>query len=129
MEDNPPPRAGFVESLRKVGRTGMAVLQNRLELFSVELEEQRIQLVRILLLSGAAIFLGNTALLALSATIVFLAKERARVAVLVGLTVVYVLAAVWAFLALRKALRSAPPPFQDTMSELKKDGDWLNPRK
>lgn len=129
MEDNPPPRAGFVESLRKVGRTGMAVLQNRLELFSVELEEQRIQLVRILLLSGAAIFLGNTALLALSATIVFLANERARVPVLVGLTVLYVLAAVWAFLALRKALRSAPPPFQDTMSELKKDGDWLNPRK
>jgi uncharacterized membrane protein YqjE len=128
MVDNTPPPAGILESLRKLGRTGLVTLQNRLELFSVEVEEQKARLVRVLVLAGAAIFLGNTALLAVSATIVVLAGEQARVVALVGLSVIYVVGAAWAFLALRKELRSAPPPFQDTVSELKKDTDWLNPR-
>jgi uncharacterized membrane protein YqjE len=128
MVDNTPPPAGILESLRKLGRTGLVTLQNRLELFSVEVEEQKARLVRVLVLAGTAIFLGNTALLAVSATIVVLAGEQARVAALVGLSVIYVVGATWAFLALRKELRSAPPPFQDTVSELKKDTDWLNPR-
>lgn len=126
-EDSPPP-SGILESLRKLGRTGVAVLQNRLELFSVELEEQKVRLVRVLVLAGAAIFLGNTALLAVSATIIVAAGERARLAVLIGLSVIYIGAAVWACIALRRELRSAPPPFQDSVSELKKDSEWLKPR-
>ncbi len=127
MAANPPPPAGILESLRHFVRTGVGVLQNRVELFSVEVEEQKARLVRVLVLAGAAVFLANTALLAVSVTIVVLAGEQARVAVLIGLSLVYVSAAVWAFLALRKELRSAPPPFQDTVSELKKDTDWLKP--
>ncbi len=129
MGDDPSPPAGILESVRQLGRTGVAVLQNRLELFSVELEEQKVRLVKVLVLAGAAVFLANSALLAVSVTIVMLAGEGARPAVLIGLSVIYVLAALWAFLALRKELRSAPPPFQDTIAELKKDSDWLNPRK
>jgi uncharacterized membrane protein YqjE len=128
MGENTPPPAGILESLRKLGRTGVAVLQNRLELLSIELEEQKARLVKVLVLAGTAIFMGNTALLAMSAAIVVLAGESARLAVLIGLSVVYILAALWAFRALRKELRSAPPPFQDTVSELKKDSDCLNPR-
>src|SRR5579872_3779741 len=108
MDEKPPPRAGLFESLRKLGRTGVGVLQNRLELFSVELEEQKVRLIRVLVLTGAAIFLANTALLAISATIVLAVGEQARLAVLIGLSVVYAGASVWAVLALRKELRSAP---------------------
>jgi uncharacterized membrane protein YqjE len=128
MGGEPPSRTGILETLRKLGRTGVAVVRNRVELFSVELEEQKGRLIKVLVLAGAAIFLGNTALLAVSATIVVLVGERARLAVLVGLSAIYLLAALWAFLALRKELRSAPPPFQETVSELKKDSDCLNPR-
>jgi uncharacterized membrane protein YqjE len=106
----------------------VAVLENRLQLFSVELEEQKARLVKVLVLAGAAIFLGNTALLTVSATIVVLAGAEARVPVLIGLSVIYVVGAVWAFLALRTELRTAPPPFKDSISELKKDGDWLKPQ-
>src|SRR5258708_39933041 len=121
MAENTPSPAGILDSLRQLVRTGVGVLQNRAELFSVEFEEQKVRLVKALVLAGAAVFLANSAVLALSVTIVVLAGERARVAVLIGLSVIYVSAAVWAFLALRKELRSAPPPFQDTVSELKKD--------
>jgi len=84
--------------------------------------------VRLLLLAGVAIFLANTAILVVTATIVLLAAESARQAVLIGLSVIYLVAAIMAFLALRKELRSAPPPFHGTISELKKDCDWLNPK-
>lgn len=126
MGESPPP-AGILESLRRLGRSGLAVLHNRVELFSVELEEQKVRLVRVLILAGAVIFLGNTALLTVSAAIVMLAGEKVREAVLIGLCVFYILATLAAFLALRKELRSAPPPFRDTMAELKKDTDWLKP--
>ena len=126
MGEQTPPPAGIFESFRKLGRTGVAVLQNRLELLSVELEEQKVRLVRLLVLAGAAIFLVNTALLTISAAIVVLAGEKARLAVLVVLSIIYLLCAGWAFLALRKELRTGPQPFQDSVSELKKDGEWLN---
>jgi uncharacterized membrane protein YqjE len=126
MGENQPPPAGIVESLRKLGRTGIALIQNRLELFAVELEEQKARLVRALMLAGIAIFLGNTALLAASATIVVLAGEKARIPILVGLTAVYILGTVWAIVALRKELRATPPPFKDSIAELKKDSNWLN---
>jgi uncharacterized membrane protein YqjE len=127
MGETSPP-AGILESLRRLGRNGLGVLQNRIELFSVELEEQKVRVVRVLILAGAAIFLGNTALLAVSAAIVIMAGEAARLPVLIGLSVLYLLAALGAFLALRKELRSAPPPFRDTVAEIKKDVDWLDPR-
>jgi len=127
MGETPPPPAGILESLRRLGRTGAAVLQNRLELFSVELEEQKVRVVRLLVLAGAAIFRGNTALLTVSATIVVVVGAAARVPVLIGLSLLYVAGAVWAALALRQELRSAPPPFQESVSELKKDTQWLVP--
>src|SRR5690242_16850034 len=102
MGETPPPPAGILESLRRLGRTGAAVLQNRLELFSVELEEQKVRVVRLLVLAGAAIFLGNTALLTVSATIVVVVGAAARVPVLIGLSLLYVAGAVWAALALRQ---------------------------
>src|SRR5690349_14214342 len=106
MGEHPPPQAGIFESLRRLARSGVALLHNRLELLSVELEEQKVRLVRVLALAGAAIFLGNTALLTISAAIVVLAGEGARLAVLIALSVIYVLGAVWAALALRKELRA-----------------------
>ena len=127
MGEDPPPQAGIFDSARKLGRTGVAVLRNRLELFSVELEEQKVRLVRLLILAGAAIFLANTALLAFSAMLVFLSGERARVGVLITLSVLYAAGALWAFLVLRKEMRTAPQPFQESVSELKKDTEWLHP--
>jgi uncharacterized membrane protein YqjE len=113
--------------LRNLGRSAVGVLQNRIELLAVEFEEQKLRLVRLFLLAGAAIFLANAALLVISATIVVLVGEQARGVVLIGLSVGYTIAAFWAFWALRKELRTAPPPFRDSIAEITKDTDWLNP--
>jgi uncharacterized membrane protein YqjE len=99
------------------------LVQNRIELFSVDLEEQKLRLIRLLILTAAAIFLANTALLTVSAAIVILAGEKARLGVLIGLSVIYIAGALWAVLALKRELRSAPPAFEHSLGELKKDTD------
>lgn len=127
MAEKPAP-GGILKSVRSLGHRGLGLIQNRLELFAVELEEQKLRFIRLLILTAAAIFLGNTALLVISATIVLLAGEHARLGVLIGLCVIYLGGAIWAALALRKELRSAPPAFESSLAELRKDTEWLDPR-
>ena len=126
---SPAPRPGIFESLRRICDNSLALLQNRAELFAVEVQEQKDHVGKILLLGAVAMFLANAALLVVTGTIVVLVGENARVAVLIILSVVYILATVIAFLLLRHEVRSAPPPFNDTLSELRKDREWLNSRK
>jgi uncharacterized membrane protein YqjE len=114
-------------SLRRLCDNGVTLLHNRVELFSVELQELNARLVKIVLLAAAAILLGHMAFLLLTAIILVAVGEKARGLVLIGLCVLYALAATAAFFALRKELR-APPPLSGTVDQLKKDQEWLRER-
>jgi uncharacterized membrane protein YqjE len=127
MAESEPP-LGVLESFRRLCATGVALLQNRVELLSVELQELKVRSLRVLLLAAVTVFLGNSALLVLTATIVILAGDAGRKPLLIGFSILYVLAAVITALLLRKELRSAPPPLHETVSELKKDYDWVKRR-
>src|SRR5437763_15107549 len=127
MAEKPATR-GILESVRSFGHRGVGMVQNRLGLFAVELEEQKLRFIRLLILTAAAIFLGNTALLVISAAIVVIVGEHARLGVLIVLCVIYLAGAIWAALALRNELRSAPPAVESSLAELKKDTEWLDPR-
>ena len=129
MPQDDLPSEGIFEALRKLCCTGLGALQNRLELFGVEVDQQRARFLRMLFLGAFTVLFANTALLVVTATIVVLAGEGARIAVLIGLSLVYIGAAGGMFLFLRKDFRSAPPPFSGTISELKKDREWLDPQK
>ena len=128
MSGDEPPRSGIFASLRSLCDSGIALVQNRIELFSVELEEQKIRFVRLLALLAAAVFLANTAILTITITIVVVVGDKARVPVLIGLCVLYTGAALVAFLALRKEIKDGPPPFEGTVSEIKRDREWLTRR-
>ncbi len=128
MTEPDPASRGLLASLRGILETGLALVQNRVELLAVEIKEHKTRLVRVLLLAGALIVAGNMAAMVLTAAIIVLAGEGARGPALIGLGVFYLAAALWLFLALRKELR-APPPFEATISELKKDIEWLQTRK
>jgi uncharacterized membrane protein YqjE len=128
MPSGEAPPGGVFAALRALLSTGLALMQNRVGLFGLEVEEQKLRLIRLFLLAGTAIFLANTAILVVTATIVLLVGESARLVVLIGLCVIYMAAAIFAFATLRKEWRSAPPPFRETISELKKDCDRLKPK-
>jgi len=124
-EEQLRPR-GVLESLRGICDSVVGLLQNRLELLGVELQEQKERLVKVILLAIGMLFLGNMAALVLTVTIVVLAGPEARKPVLVILSLLYVAGTVAAFLMLRKEMQAGSVPLKDTVSELKKDRDWLS---
>jgi len=129
MPEAEPPPGGVLDSFRKLCDRGLAQVQNRVELFAVEFQEEKARLLKTLVLAGGVFFLAGVAVIMVTLTVVWLAGESARLPLLIGFSVLYVAGAVAGFLAFRKMIRTAPPPFQDTVSELKKDRDWLSSRK
>src|SRR5947199_10551070 len=107
MPSNPPPPRGVFASLRRLADAGLAMLQNRVELFAGEIQEEKARLVRVLVLAAAMVLLGNMAVILGTATIVVLVDRSAQVPVLIAFSLVYAVAALAAFLALRKQLNSA----------------------
>ncbi|SPE50864.1 conserved hypothetical protein [Verrucomicrobia bacterium] len=126
MAGTEPPRRGLLDPLRRLGDTGLAVLQNRVELFAVEVQEGKARLVKTLLQAALVVVLGNMAVVLASAAIVMIAPPGARVLVLLVLSALYLLVALAVFFMMRNQLRSEPPPLNDTLAELKKDREWLS---
>ena len=121
-EQNP---AGLFKSLRWLLDTTLAAVQNRLELFVVELKEEKCRVIEILIWASAAIVLSLMAVTTATFTIVFLVGVEVRVFVLAGFCLFYILAAVGAFYGLKKRLKEHPLPFADTLSQIKKDRECL----
>ncbi len=107
--------------------TLLGTLQNRIELFSLELQDEREWLVITLVWASALVFLCGCALTLVTITIIVLTPEAAQSYVMVALCLVYILLAVGGTFGLRKRLSQKPPAFKDTVSELKKDIAWLQP--
>ncbi len=99
-------------------------LGQRVELFGIELSEERARLVGLLLGALAVAVLALLGLLSLNLLLV-LAWWRARVRVVALLSVLYLGCALGLALWLRARLRSAPTPFAATIEELRADADAL----
>jgi uncharacterized membrane protein YqjE len=125
MAHPPDRKLGIISSLRKLARTGVAILENRIALLTVELEEEKLRMLGLLLWVAGAILAATLAILLVSLTVVFLFPETARVYVLAAFSLVYLTAAWWAFTTLRNRIKNGPPPFQETLAQLRKDRSWL----
>lgn len=125
MAETEPPASGLFASARRLLDTGLSAAQNRLELFAVELKEEKCRFIEVLLWASAAILLGVMAVTMVTFTIVFLFWETARQFVLIAFSALYLFGAVAAFLGLKKRLKDRPLPFADSLSEIKKDRECL----
>jgi len=128
MENRSPPRRGFADSLRALGDGLFASVQQRLELFSIELQEEKFRLVQTFIWISAAVFSGIMAIAFASLTLVYLFWESARLAVLVGLTIAYAGALVWIIVAFRAFLARQPRPFAATLQEIGEDRTCIRTR-
>ena len=123
-EDEQPP-AGLFASFRRLTDTLVGTVHNRIELLGLELQEEKYWLIATLLWAGASIFLGILAIVSVSITIVWLCPEAARPYALVGLSVLFLVLAAGAITGLRKVLKEKPEPLSGTLTELKKDIQWI----
>jgi len=99
----------------------LATVQDRLELFSVELQEEKFRLILTFIWISAAIFTGMMAIAFASLTLVYLFWESARLFVLGGLTLIYALALVIIIVSFRRFIARQPSPFSATRQEIGKD--------
>lgn len=116
--------SGFLSSIAAIGDTLLATLKERIELVSIEVQEEKFRLIRLLIWIGAAMFAGVMTLSFATLTIVYLFWETARLAVLGGFTVIYGVALVWTILALRRSF-AQPAPFKATIETLSEDRECI----
>ncbi|OIQ98018.1 hypothetical protein GALL_199390 [mine drainage metagenome] len=121
-----PP--GLVESLRSLGDGLIAAVQDRVELFSIEFQEEKLRFIRVLVWIAAAIFSGVMVMLFASMTLVYLFWESARITVLVGLTAFYLAALFVTVVVLRRSFVGQPGPFAGTRRELGDDRTCIRGR-
>ena len=116
---------GIFDSLRALLDTILAILHNRAELVTTELEEEVTRLIGVLLWALVAVFsviigatfLGYMALLAV--------PEQYRSLTAAGLGLLFLVVAGIGYLSIRKILRAKPRPFDATLREFEKDRDQL----
>lgn len=120
MPDLDPPRS-LLHSIRAFGDGLLAAALQRVELASLELQEEKFRLIQTFIWISAAVFSVAMALMFASLTLVYLFWETARLAVLVGFTLLYTAGGVSVIVAFRRYLARQPRPFSATIEELQED--------
>ena len=122
------PAGGLMETIRSFLASWVAVVKTRVEIISVELEEQREWLEHLVLLAVAALFCLSLGLILLTLFVVVLFWEKYPLVVLGGFTVLYLGAGIGLWLTLKSKLKHKPRLFAATAHELGKDYAALQPR-
>lgn len=116
-----PASAGLLGSLRALCDGLLASGARRLELFSLELQEEKIRLIQVFIWISAVVVSGVMAVTFASLALVYVFWESARLAVLGGLALFYVVACLTVVVAFRRYLKRQPAPFDATLEEFGKD--------
>jgi uncharacterized membrane protein YqjE len=119
--------SGLLNSARTILDSGLGMVQSRVELFSAELQEERLRFFRTILYAAALATMGILALTLFTATIVLAYWESARLGVLAGLTLLYLLGTVLLYRKLNDQLHESRP-LSATIDELRKDREYFGVR-
>jgi uncharacterized membrane protein YqjE len=114
---------GVVTLVGRLARTFIGAAQNRFELLSVEWQEERMRMTELMIWTVALLFFGMLAVVLLTGTIILLFREDLRVYVAAGFTVIYLIAAIVAWVALKSRL--SKEPFEESIDQARKDQTWL----
>lgn len=99
----------------------MANVHGRIELISIELQEEKFRLIETFVWICTAVFVAMLAITFASITLVYAFEESARLIVLGSLTALYAVAFIVTVIAFRRYLARQPRPFADTLEEIEKD--------
>lgn len=117
-------KRGVWASLKRGLDSLLAAGQNRIELFAVELQEEKCKLVEAIVCAAAVAAFGMMALSLVTLTVVVAFWESGRLAALIGLSGLHLIGAGLAWRALQSRLNTRSA-FSDTLNEIKKDRTCL----
>jgi uncharacterized membrane protein YqjE len=117
--------SGWTAAARRVTSNALGAVHNRMELFALELREEKDHALGVLIWVCAAVLCGLMALVAITATVILFVPEDKRGFAAGGFAVLYLGLAVFAFLKARGKMSAEAPPFSATIEEFRKDHEWL----
>jgi uncharacterized membrane protein YqjE len=120
MDESPQTEGGVLAAVARLFQTLRDSAANRIELFLVELQEERIRLIDALLLVAVAIVCAVMTLVMITFLVVVIFWDTHRLLVLALVTAAYAVAAVVAVVKLRSRLQRWQA-FSATLEEFKKD--------
>lgn len=116
------PVAGIADGLRGLADGVFGSVKDRLELFSVELQEEKQRLVRTVVWISAFVACALLAVLFASCLLVAACwSTPARVPVVAGLTLAYGIGTLVAWRQLQRCVKDQPPPFAASLEEFQAD--------
>jgi uncharacterized membrane protein YqjE len=127
-ESGDRPSGGLFDSLRRFVDGTLGLVQRRIELFALELQEEKARALDLLVRAAALIVLALLTLVAGTATVVVALWHTSPVLVLAVVTAAYALGAAGLALGLRRRLRAGPKPFAGTLEEFRKDRECFGKR-
>jgi uncharacterized membrane protein YqjE len=128
MSEGDPKLDGWFESLRRSGDSLLGLAQSRIELLTVELQEEKLRAIRLLVWLVVALALGVAGILTgLGAAALFL-WDVAGYGGLILLSLVPLGGAAAVLWSIRQRVQNGPPPFSETVAEFKKDRECLRKR-
>jgi uncharacterized membrane protein YqjE len=114
------------QRLSRIASTLAAMLQTRLELVSVELEEELLRFSSYFVFALVALFCAGVAVALAIILILAIFWDNHRIEVLLCMIGVFGIASLLIGMWLRNQLRNKPRLLQHTIAELKKDAELLN---
>jgi uncharacterized membrane protein YqjE len=109
--------------------TIVAMLHTRLDLISVEIEEELLRFSSYFMAALIALFCGGITIASLLLLVLVLFWEQHRIAVLVSFITVFGVIGVMTMLWLRVQIANKPPLLEQSMAEFKKDTEMLSAAK
>ena len=117
--------SGLAAATRRLAQNALGAVENRIELFALELREEKNQAVHVLIWVCTAVLCGLMALVAVTATVILFCPEDKRPYVAGGFAILYLAAALFAYGKARRHMKDETPPFSATLEEFRKDQEWL----
>ena len=116
---------GLRRALTRAGSAAVALLCTRVELASVEFQEERSRTFQRVGLLVVALIAFAFALLFVSVLVIVLFWDTSRIGAIVGVALFYIIVGTACLWRLSEMQRTAPRPFSATLAELERDGQAL----
>ncbi|WP_038830189.1 phage holin family protein [Pseudomonas aeruginosa] len=114
-------------SLRRFGAAFLGLLHGHVELFGIELQEQKANTLRLLLFAGLALVFALLLLVGLSVLVLIVFWDTNRLAAALGLCLFYVIGSLFCGWRLYQSINDESSPFSATLEELANDRERLLP--
>ena len=127
MPDTAAGEGGLFASAKRFFSRLLGTVETRVELFALELHEEKLRLVEILIWASATIFLAATSLIMLTfmVLLVFWENPTYRLIAMGTMCLLYLSGAVGSGFLLKRKLKTGAKPFASTLGQLYKDRECL----